>query len=357
MEAPIAIPAQAEADRASTAFHAALTQIGAQTVEDALALWNEVPVNARPETSRAWLRAAVSLVMTRRARARDLATAYYRLVRALHTGSTIPDPKDPVPTSVSLSTLRREFASLADAERPSEAPPASTPQAAPEAASEAATPVDEPSEDDEADRIAIEEIARLREEEDRLAREAEVEARIALEALGPSNLARIVDAIDTEQPASEVDATRKGAHLKAGARQAAAAARVAMDGGRGTVWSYASRDQRAIGYVRLSRTGTPCGWCAMLISRGPVYRSEASATYAEGDLYHDNCNCYAMPVFTREQYDESEMFRLNRLYAEQWPRVTKGLTGKAALTAWRRFIRTEQAAARSRSTTTSVQEA
>jgi hypothetical protein len=132
-----------------------------------------------------------------------------------------------------------------------------------------------------------------------------------------------------------------------------------MNGGRSTVWNHMQRDKRAIGYIRLSRTGTPCGWCAMLISRGPVYRSQNSAEYADGDKYHDNCHCYAEPVFSREQYNGSSTYELNRRYEELWPKVTRGLSGKAAVSAWRRFIRQEQKAAaqEARRSTTSVQEA
>lgn len=316
----------------------------------------------------AWLNTATRLVLLRRARARDLALAYYRLVRALRTGRTIPDPRDPEPTSVSLEELRVQFRALAEpeslAEEPSEAAPPNDTTPPPEGGSGDAGRDDGPSEDAEAERILIEELEGLREEEQRIERAAEEEARVALEALGPASEARLIDQIDNGQPASEVDELRGEAHNKAGARQASAAARVAMDGARSSVWTYTSRDKRAIGYVRVSRTGTPCGWCAMLISRGPVYKSEKSATlsggaaaYEDGDKYHDNCNCYAMPVFSREQFNDSDLFALNRLYAEQWPRVTRGLSGKAALSAWRRFIKTEQAASRRRGSTTSVQEA
>jgi hypothetical protein len=342
-EVAIATSRQAEADKASIAFHLALTQIGAQTIEEALALWNEVPPTARPETAGRWLKAAIHLVMTRRARSRDLAVAYYRLVRALHTGTTIPRPGEPVPRSVSLAQLRREFAELTvpSGARASAAPSADTPEP-PGGAQAGAQDADEAPEDDEDDRILVEELARLQEEADRLEVEAEEEARIALEALGPANLAKLNDEIDDERPASEVDGLRDEAHTRAGARQAAAAARVVMDGARGTIWSQAQRDKRVIGYVRLSRTGTPCGWCAMLISRGPVYRSEGSAEYSDGDKYHDNCHCFAMPVYSRDQYKSSDLFELNRKYAELWPVITRGLSGKAAVSAWRRFIRAEQ---------------
>lgn len=350
---------ESEADAASVAFHLALVQIGVDTTDEALKLWEEVPSNGRASTAASWLSKAVSMVLTRRARARDLATAYYRLARALRTGSTIPDPRHPEPTHVTLGELRHEFRELAKPQEPRSASTVTgTPDSGSQAVSNPSEPEPEASEDDDADRILIEEIERLREDEERMAREAEDELNIDLKALGTDNLNRKLRDVDTSLPADDVDELRDEAHRRAGARQAAAAARVAMNGGRGTVWSHASKDKRALGYVRVSRTGTPCGWCAMLISRGPVYKTEATATYADGDLYHDNDNCYAIPVFSREQFDSSEMFELNRQYAEDWPRVTKGLQGKAALSAWRYFIRQEQrAAAQEARSTRNVQEA
>src|SRR5690606_39139352 len=218
---------------------------------------------------------------------------------------------------------------------------------------------DRESEDDEADRILVEEIEGLREAEERIEAEAEAEIERHLAALGPANMERKLEDIDTSAPADDVDRRREEAHAQAGARQAAAAERAAMNGARSTVWNHSERDRRVIGYIRLSRTGTPCGWCAMLISRGPVYRSKRSAEYADGDKYHDNCHCYAEPVFSREQYGSSSLYELNRRYEELWPKVTRGLSGKAAVSAWRRFIRQEQKAAaqEARRSESSVQEA
>jgi hypothetical protein len=326
---------QKEADEASVAFHIALTQIGVGTVEEALKLWNAVPATSRAATAGGWLRRAIRLVMTRRSRARELARAYYRLARALRTGRTVANPYEPEPSYVTLAELRRQFSELAggDAEVPQEG-------------------ADE--------RIPVDQLPGLREQEALTDRQAEEELGIVLDALGPKNLGGKLEDIDPDAPASDVDRLRDDAHAQAGARQAAAAERVAMNGGRSAIWNHAQRDQRALGYVRVSRTGTPCGWCAMLISRGPTYRSERSATYSDGDKYHDNCHCYAMPVFTREQYSSSDLFDLNRRYSELWPQVTKGLSGKAAVSAWRRFIRQEQKAAAQearRSTTTNAQEA
>jgi hypothetical protein len=362
----------------------ALTQIGAGTVTDALAMWEDVPATARASTATSWLRRAITLVMGRRRQSRDLARAYYRLVRALRTGTTVADPYHPEPRYVTVTTLREEFAALVGgAERPQEGrasdPPAETSDSASSAATSQAGEADgaaldnpDQASEDELDRILVEEIEGLREAEERIEREAEQELRLVLEALGPTNLQKKVDVIDGARSADEVDKLRDEAKKQAGAQQAAAAERVAMNGGRSAIWNHMSRDRRALGYIRLSRTGTPCGWCAMLISRGFVrsdaYRTQKAAgptlaqldsgEYADGDKFHDNCHCYAEPVFAPEQYD-SPAYDLNRSYAELWPKVTRGLSGKAAVSAWRRFIRQEQKAAaqEARRSPSSVQEA
>lgn len=333
----------AEAEKTSVAYQVALTQIGVATIEDALKLWAGVPPTATASAAAGWLRDAVVLILRRRGQSRSLALAYYRLIRALRTGRTVADPLKPEPAYVTLEMLRNEFEELAG-DAPLEGGEQSTPPETTPAPSVGAV---EPQQNDDApfdeDRIPVEEIdGNSASEEERLERYAEEEAEINLEALGPQNLWDKIDAIDTDAPAKDVDALREEAHKDAGNRQASAAERIVMDGARGTVWNYANRDKRAIGYIRLSRTGTPCGWCAMLISRGPVYKSEASAEYSDGDKYHDNCHCFAEPMFGQDQWRNSPLYELNRRYQKLWPIVTKGLSGKAAVSAWRRFIRLEQ---------------
>lgn len=60
-----------------------------------------------------------------------------------------------------------------------------------------------------------------------------------------------------------------------------------MAAGRETVANSAKRWRRV-------SDGNPCGWCAMLVSRGPVYRSEDRA--GMGRRYHTRCGCTAEPV-------------------------------------------------------------
>ncbi|ELP64602.1 hypothetical protein ACKI1I_06900 [Streptomyces turgidiscabies] len=276
---------QAETDEVSAAFHVALTQIGAQTTAEALALWADVPVERRAATAGAWLRKAITLVMSRRRQSRDLARAYYRLARALQTGRTVADPYHPEPSYVTLADLRREFAELAGnyqppAEQGGEAATVADGEASSARQVENDTPQDVPGQapgstsgqalDDEAgevlegagtnaevqddeddpdwERVLVEELEGLRAEEERVERQAEEELRIVLEALGTASLDRRM---------TLEDADPDEAHRQAGAQQAAAASRVAMNGGRSANGTHMSRDRRALGYVRLSRTGTP----------------------------------------------------------------------------------------------------
>lgn len=353
-----------EAEDASVAFQIALTQIGAKTVEDAIALWQDVPPDIKVEQATKWLAQATKYVMLRRGRTRTLSLAYYRLARALRTGTTIADPYHPEPTYISLDALRREFASLAggqdSAAPPAESPAATEPDRAPQDSPQAADEAPEqPVEDDpDDDLILVEEIADLEAELARIEAAAEAETRDALATLGAQNLANKNKKIDTRNAADAVDEARAQAHAKAGRRQAASAERLVLNGARSTVYTTGSKDTRVIGWIRLSRTGTPCGWCAMLISRGftdksGLYKS-ASAAQRQGkgqdeDKYHDNCKCYAEPVYSTEQLTDSPRYALNREYARLWPQVTKGLGGDAALSAWRNFIRRQQATAQAAS--------
>lgn len=323
-----------EAEQTSAVFQLALAQLGISTVADALKLWGTVPPVAQAAQSAAWLDQAVHLVLTRRVASRALAMSYYRLVRALRTGRTIADPAHRTPPSVTLGELRREFAVLAGNPKPS---PAEVAPGTP------APPAAQPAEGDD-ERIGVEKLDGLVNDHARLERSAQDEADEVLEMLGTRNLEHKVAAIDTSRPADQVDAQRAEAHQRAGTRQAAAAERLVINGARGVLWSNADRDRRVIGYARVSRTGTPCGWCAMLISRGAVYKSKRGATYSDGDKYHDNCHCYAEPLFSQAQYTSDAKFDLNRDYEGLWPTVTAGTAGKDALAVWRRYFRAQQKA-------------
>lgn len=315
-----------EAQRVADAFAVALTQLGADALLESLSLWQDVAPQRGTPTGARWLTRAMQLVSRRRREARDLAWAYYRLQRALHTGYTVRHPDLDRERNVTISQLRERFwEQVEDHARVADQP-------VPER-------YDAPGIERE---VPTEILPNISDLEERLERESQEEAEIVLDALGPQKMEKELESLEDERtPMSKADKQRLKAHRKAGARQAAAAERLVLNGGRGTVWTASNADRRVIGYVRVSQTGTPCGWCAMLMSRGAVYRSKRSAErdYNDGDLYHDNCWCVAEPVYSREQYDKDPRFDLNRKYAAEWPKVTRGLGGKDAISAWRRHIR------------------
>lgn len=76
--------------------------------------------------------------------------------------------------------------------------------------------------------------------------------------------------------------------------------REVMMGGRQTVDLTTGQDQEAIGWRRVS-DGSPCAFCAMLCSRGPVYRSKgyagADPTQGLKMKFHAHCGCSAEIVY------------------------------------------------------------
>ena len=357
---------QEEASAASVAFQLALAQIGASTIEQALALWDDVPVTLRADQGAAWLAKAVHLIMTRRSRSRELAMGYYRLVRALRTGRTIADPLMPGPRVVTLDMLRREFRELIapSADLVSAAPAGSTaaevanPREPVDDELDVDTQYDPPDEGEDDDEIPVERLDSIATELARQERDAEAEAEEYMEWLGLRNLSAKLDAIDAGQPAEVVDATREEAHRSAGTRQAAEAERITMDGARSTTWGTSEKDPRVKGYARVSLSGTPCGFCAMLISRGAAYKTARGAQYKDGDTYHPNCHCIAEPLYSVEQFDDDPRFSLNREYGQLWADEIHGkYSGKAAVNAWRRLLRAREKASAlaARSTTPALE--
>lgn len=342
----------AEADRVELVYQWALLQVGARTIEEALALWEQVPATQQAATASEWLSRAVELVMRQRARSQEVTLAYYRLVRALRTGTTISLPSEEPVETVSLEKLRQEFEGFIE-DVAAEVPQDGAEQAAdareeagqgeslddgPEELSEDPPPLEEGDDDDD---ILMEEIERLDqmiEEDDQVAEEL---ARDLLDELGVENLLDKLDEIPDKANRDEARDLALDAHRKAGVRQASIAENISLNAARGLTYNLADADKRAIGWARYSPTGTPCGWCAMLISRGPTYKSRRSAeSDAVGSSFHPNCHCRAVPIFSQEQFENSPLFKLNREYADLWrARIQGRYGGDKALSVWRRMFR------------------
>lgn len=335
---------QAEADRVELVYYWALNQLGNAMAVDALDLWSEVPATQQAARSSWWLAELLRLLFGFRREVHDLAIAYYRLVRALRTGTTVAYGDEQDGDLTSLEDLRQDFEAVVDEIARETTGQAEAPTVTIDLGAE---PDLEPG--DGNDVIEIEDVLDIDALIDEQNDAAEDEATTVLDALGIQNLIDKLGELpdDADQQAAD------DAHADAGNRQASAAMRIMLNASRGLVYDLADTDLRVIGWVRYSRTGTPCGWCAMLISRGVVYktRAQAGGVLANGetktgeasgdqDKYHDNCRCMAVPIFGLEQYDGSPLFDQNRDYQALWNERIKGkFKGKAALTEWRRIIR------------------
>lgn len=117
---------------------------------------------------------------------------------------------------------------------------------------------------------------------------------------------------------------------------ARAAQRHTLDGGRTAVEDAIQNDARVIGYQRIGRA-KPCFWCAMLNSRGPVYRD---ASFEESDprfagpgnaKCHDGCGCSLAPIYRRGGALQDSYLELEK----QWGEFSRGKSGRAAIKAFR----------------------
>lgn len=317
-----------EAERVEVVYYWALGKLANAMALDALALYqNNISADMSAATNTTWLAALLRMLFGFRSPASRLALAYYRLVRALHTGSTVALDGETDGDTTDLDALRVEFEAAVDAIEVETddvvGPPLNLP--------DSGGLIQEDAE------VQIESVTDVSALIDRLDEEAEAEAIDQLDNLGIGNLVKkISNEREPEEPKlAEV-------YDIANARQAAAAMRIMQNAARGLVYDLSETDLRIIGWVRYSTSGDPCAFCAMLISRGLIYKTRKSAGVTEPggtSDWHDNCRCVAVPVFQAEQY-ASELFDQNRYYEDLWKRYIRGkYSGLDALNQWRTYLR------------------
>lgn len=161
-------------------------------------------------------------------------------------------------------------------------------------------------------------------------------ARLAstLDVTGPVEFKKAISA--GKSPTQAVDA--------AAVKMAGSTSYLTLEGGRQVMQDSIDRDSEATGWSRVT-DNNPCAWCAMLASRGPVYKSAGTAgrnqnKRFEGDgefKYHDSCACQAWPSFSLE---EPFIGVAEKLY-DDWRRETRGHGGKHAVNAFRRWWEAE----------------
>lgn len=122
------------------------------------------------------------------------------------------------------------------------------------------------------------------------------------------------------------------------ARAAAASMRHVLGGGRDTITESVAADDRAQGWARAA-SGSACHFCAMLASRGPVYKSQGAAAGGRQDpegrhRVHDGCNCAFEPVYRSDAPWPAGSER----YADLWRQAKASSGGGDVANEFRRLI-------------------
>lgn len=127
-----------------------------------------------------------------------------------------------------------------------------------------------------------------------------------------------------------------------------AASRQVLTGGRQSLLTLVERDARARGWVRVT-DGDPCAFCAMLASRGPVFKggsfSQSDPRFTgPGEVkVHDGCACMIECVY----YDNAPWPGRAAEFRKLWNDNIEGrYSGKEARKAWRRLYEGLQREAR-----------
>ncbi|MER5350590.1 hypothetical protein ABT093_09690 [Kitasatospora sp. NPDC002551] len=315
----------------------AQARIGARTAARVLSLWRRRVRPLAPAASAdPWLAASLSVVREHRAESERLGAAYLRYYRALETGSTLPafEP-GPITRTVTLGDLREEYAEVAD----DILPPA-------------------PDDADEAD---VEEAYVWPELDEDAMDDA---ARTSLWVTGPVHAEKRLADAEALQQSGRLDDAGFLAELDdlmrdSGVTASGAADREALRGGRTMVSTASRADRRVLGWARVTDEN-PCAFCAMLASRGIVYRTRDAAILkgfadsgrrssdvldpeVELEKYHDMCHCTPMAVYSTS----AELPDSSQEMARLWRSSTRGYSGKTARAAFERALRAQRRADRS----------
>lgn len=113
------------------------------------------------------------------------------------------------------------------------------------------------------------------------------------------------------------------------------AQRLVVDQGRNALIASIESDRRCRGWAREARPGA-CSFCAMLSTRGAVYKTRETATFVNHsqNRYHDHCHCVPVPLFADHYEPPAHVREWDRVYAES----TRGLSGADARNAFRQAL-------------------
>jgi hypothetical protein len=372
-----------EIEAIEEAHRAAQARLGIVGAYLALADWNTVSAVAAAETASGWLFRSLRMIVAIRRYSRRLAQSYYQLARSLETGRSLGMPEySDDPKAVTMSGLRKQYLDLLlevatiDTERPSANPEGAwlhdrlneETAAAEHDENRRRLPLEasnldpyiqnllDASDDGDA-KVEVDEFDWL----DDLTDE-EVEQAFG-QLLLDSSVEKQKEAMkalrrNEELTPDEVLDKAAESHLGAGGLGAGKVDKYGISAGRDAINDAVRNDSRVQKFARKCGPN-PCHFCSMLASRGWVYTKATGnttkrrttvagneATFEEGldgrplDVrkYHDNCHC---TIISRWEM-QSKLPADNQFFKEQWPIVTKGYSGQAAMNAWRRWMYAQQ---------------
>lgn len=146
---------------------------------------------------------------------------------------------------------------------------------------------------------------------------AEELLKVVLDATGIAAFKRAISLGKTPEEALQI----------AGVTLSGSVSRLVLSGGRDAIIGNVREDRQALGWARLT-DAHPCAFCAMLASRGPVYRSKQTAKFEA----HDHCACMPVAAWSRDE----AWLQHSRDLSQQWQEITQGHSGADARRAWRR---------------------
>jgi hypothetical protein len=142
-------------------------------------------------------------------------------------------------------------------------------------------------------------------------------------------------------PGSVTRALERGSEPLAARRNALtltldASSMLVLNAGRDVVDKTVRADDAALGWMRVT-DNSPCSFCAMLASRGAVYKSRESAGAVSGGFtstWHNGCGCQIVPVFSTDP----QIPQTSKDAEALWIKATRGLAGNEATKAYRRAV-------------------
>lgn len=337
---------------------AAQARLGFAAAFLSLAEWQAVAPLNPAATAASWLTFSLKTIVAIRILSRRLAVQHYQLIRALETGRTLGVPEgSPSTTTTTLGSLRSNFRSTAldIASLPSPLTRSDDPAirwfeeqlaAVPKDALPGAIHLDDIEVDPliqeyldvegggDATTISIDKYTWP---EDMSLDQVEAAYSDLLRKQAADAGSRVKDLrksadLSPDEVLTQIEAN----HASAGSIGSGTVDAAGIASGRDATLG-AIRNDRLVLAVARGTGPDPCYFCALLASRGFVYKSEATAGVGDTEgivKYHVHCHCFPIFRFVRA----SELPPLNAYFQEKWTDVTDDYSGHDKVKAWRRWI-------------------